>query len=307
MKLVFFKIQSAERMDEIKDGGIEGGGILISSLVLCEALSDGHVPVSNGYLLFSALTRRLSEFGGPEPLHGAPGFKGVALSALTPESFWRTLHYSWGKGVLQLQKGDRLAFRVSFLDDALLEPFAEAVTGSSLTLGGAPVGVKRVSRPGENAMSRQTDEGALRGLSPCGGADVTFLSPTGFKSGAVQNILPSPELWFRSLAARWKTAYGENPLENLNQENLDQEHPKLENPIKNALANTFVADYSLRSAAVVLKENLVFRGCVGRVRYVWKNESTAVRKALACLTAFAFFCGVGYKTTQGMGQVLAEF
>ena len=92
---------------------------MISSLVLCEALSDGHVPVSNGYLLFSALARRLSEFGGPEPLHGAPGFKGVALSALTPESFWRTLHYSWGKGVLQLQKGDRLAFRVSFLDDAL--------------------------------------------------------------------------------------------------------------------------------------------------------------------------------------------
>lgn len=266
---------------------------MISSLVLCEALSDGHVPVSNGYLLFSALARRLSEFGGPEPLHGAPGFKGVALSALTPESFWRTLHYSWGKGVLQLQKGDRLAFRVSFLDDALLEPFAEAVTGSSLTLGGAPVGVKRVSRPGENAMSRQTDEGALRESPPCGGVDVTFLSPTGFKSGAVQNILPSPELWFRSLAARWKTAYGENPLENLGQEN----------PIK----NTFVADYSLRSAAVVLKENLVFRGCVGRVRYVWKNESTAVRKALACLTAFAFFCGVGYKTTQGMGQVLAEF
>ena len=142
-------------------------------------------------------------------------------------------------------------------------------------------------------MSRQTDEGALRESPPCGGADVTFLSPTGFKSGAVQNILPSPELWFRSLAARWKTACGENPLENLGQEN----------PIK----NTFVADYSLRSAAVVLKENLVFRGCVGRVRYDWKNESTAVRKALACLTAFAFFCGVGYKTTQGMGQVLAEF
>ena len=274
---------------------------MISSLVLCEALSDGHVPVSNGYLLFSALARRLSEFGGPEPLHGAPGFKGVALSALTPESFWRTLHYSWGKGVLQLQKGDKLAFRVSFLDDALLEPFAEAVTGSSLTLGGAPVGVKRVSRPGENAMSRQTDEGALRETPPCGGADVTFLSPTGFKSGAVQNILPTPDLWFRSLAARWKTAYGENPLEDLKQENLGLEHP-----IKNALANTFVADYSLRSAAVVLKENLVFRGCVGRVRYVWKNESTAVRKALACLTAFAFFCGVGYKTTQGMGQVLAE-
>ena len=293
MKLVFFKIQSAERMDEIKDGGIEGGGILISSLVLCEALSDGHVPVSNGYLLFSALARRLSGFGGPEPLHGAPGFKGVALSALTPESFWRTLHYSWGKGVLQLQKGDRLAFRVSFLDDALLKSFTEAVTGSSLTLGGAPVGVKRVSRPGENAMSRQTDEGALRERPPCGGADVTFLSPTGFKSGAVQNIFPAPELWFGSLAARWKTAYGENPLENL----------KLENPIK----NTFVADYSLRSAAVALKENLIFHGCVGRVRYVWKNESTAVRKALACLTAFAFFCGVGYKTTQGMGQVLVEF
>ena len=275
---------------------------MISSLVLCEALSDGHVPVSNGYLLFSALTRRLSGVGGPEPLHGAPGFKGVALSALTPESFWRTLHYSWGKGVLQLQKGDKLAFRVSFLDDALLELFAEAVTGSSLTLGGAPVGVKRVSRPGENAMSRQTDEGALRETPPCGGADVTFLSPTGFKSGAVQNILPTPDLSFRSLAARWKTAYGENPLEDLKQENS-----KLENPIKNALVNTFVADYSLRSAAVVLKENLVFRGCVGRVRYVWKNESTAVRKALACLTAFAFFCGVGYKTTQGMGQVLAEF
>ena len=105
----------------------------------------------------------------------------------------------------------------------------------------------------------------------------------------VQNIFPTPDFWFRSLAARWKTAYGENPLEDLKQENLEQKHPKLENPIKNALANTFVADYSLRSAAVVLKENLVFRGCVGRVRYVWKNESTAVRKALACLTAFAFF------------------
>lgn len=88
---------------------------MISSLVLCEALSDGHLPVSNGYLLFSALTRRLSERGVPECLHGVSGFNGAALSALTPESFWRTLHYSWGKGVLQLKKGEKLAFRVSFL------------------------------------------------------------------------------------------------------------------------------------------------------------------------------------------------
>ena len=261
---------------------------MISSLVLCEALSDGHVPVSNGYLLFSALTRRLSEFGGPELLHGAPGFKGVALSALTLEFFWRTLYYSWGKGVLQLRKGDALAFRIAFLEDALLDSFAQAVAGSSLTLGGAPIGVRKVSRPGENAMSRRTDEGALRESPPCGGVDVTFLSPTGFKSGSVQNILPAPELWFHSLAARWKTAYGESLIED-------------------TLENTFVADYSLRSAAVVLKDNLVFRGCVGRVRYVWKNERMAVRKALACLTAFAFFCGVGYKTTQGMGQVMTEF
>lgn len=261
---------------------------MISSLVLCEALSDGHLPVSNGYLLFSALTRRLSERGVPECLHGVSGFNGAALSALTPESFWRTLHYSWGKGVLQLKKGEKLAFRVSFLEDALLDSFAQAVAGSSLTLGGAPIGVRHVSCPGENAMSRRVNEEELRESPPCNGADVVFLSPSGFKSGSVQNILPEPIFWFRSLAARWKAAYGESLIED-------------------TLENTFVADYSLRSAAVLLKESLVFRGCVGRIRYVWKNERTAVRKALACLTAFAFFCGVGYKTTQGMGQVMTEF
>ena len=264
---------------------------MISSLVYCEARADGHVPIANGYLLFSALSQRLLSDGVSEILHegaSASPRKALSLSALMPEKFWRTFHVSFGDGLFHFRRGDLYAFRVSFWEDEFLELFARAVLNQDLSLGGAPFRVKRVSAPGENDMSRSASAPSLRGCQPSGGVSVTFLSPTGFKSGETQRILPEPALFFNSLAMRWRSFFNDILLERL--------------PEK-----LFVADFSLKSVAMELKKGLVFRGCLGRARYDWKNEQKDVRQALACLASFSFFCGVGYKTLQGMGQVRVDF
>jgi CRISPR-associated endoribonuclease Cas6 len=207
-----------------------------------------------------------------------------------PDYFWKTFRCAPQQGDIVFEKGAFFAFRVSLSNADAFEDFSSRVLGASLTLGGASFEVLEASRSGENAMSRRITLRELSLIPPFTGVSVDFLLPAGFKSNDRQNIFPTPELFFGSVAIRRQKQAG-------TEEAFD----------KTLFSRVSVANYSLSSRAVRLKNNQVFRGCVGNVRYSFEGLPKTDQAYLSQLAALAPFCGVGYKVTQGMGMVKIHF
>jgi CRISPR-associated endoribonuclease Cas6 len=268
---------------------------MISSLFFCCAAESGHVPISSGYLLFSALSRHLDSSPLQEILHAKDDGRLFTLSSLMPDYFWKTFRCTPHRGNIVFEKGALFAFRVSLPDLDAFESFSSRVLGALLTLDGASFKVLGASQSGENDMSRQMDPEELNLIPPFSGVSVDFLLPTGFKSNGRQNIFPAPELFFGSLAIRRQKVMGEA---------FDAEKFFDRNKI---FGRVSVTGYSLSSRAVRLKNDQVFRGCVGDVRYSFEDLPETDRALLSQLAALAPFCGVGYKVAQGMGLVNTHF
>jgi CRISPR-associated endoribonuclease Cas6 len=176
------------------------------------------------------------------------------------------------------------------MDAKSLEDFSSQATGAILTMGGASFRVLGASAIDENEMSQCLDMKKQDLTQPFHGVSIDFLLPTGFKSNNRQVIFPTPELFFGSLAIRWlKLTQNGEPYD----------------PV--AFGMVMVENYSLSSAAVRLKNNQVFRGCVGNVRYSFNALPDESRSFLSRLASLAPFCGVGYKVSQGMGLVKIRF
>jgi CRISPR-associated endoribonuclease Cas6 len=263
---------------------------VLSSLFFCHAADAGYMPLSSGYLLFSALSKHLGASTAGELLHTWDEGQFFTLSSIMPDYFWKTFRCSSQDGNILFEKGALFAFRASFPDVPVFDDFASSVVGASLTLGSAAFKILKASQIGENDMSRRMDFDDLTLIPPFPEVAVDFILPTGFKSNERQMIFPVPELFFGSLAIRW------------------QKGTKTETPFdKNLFNRVSVESYSLSSAATSLKNNQVFRGCVGSARYSFKKLSEAERAFLSRLASLAPFCGVGYKVAQGMGLVKVQF
>ncbi|MDR1620925.1 MAG: CRISPR system precrRNA processing endoribonuclease RAMP protein Cas6 [Synergistaceae bacterium] len=263
---------------------------MISSLFHCQSLTTGHVPISSGYLLFSALSRYLGDSPEGRILHAEDEGRIFTLSPMMPDYFWTTYRCAPKNGNIFFEKGASFAFRASFSDADVFHGFASGVVGAALTIDGAGFRVLKASRPGENEMSRQISVEELNSIPPSLDVFVNFVLPTGFKSNDRQITFPAPEIFFGSLAIRLQKivkaeAFADNTI----------------------LRRVLVEDHFLSSVAVRLKNNQIFRGCVGKVHYSLGALSEPERGSLSRLAALAPFCGVGYKVTQGMGLVDIRF
>ena len=65
-----------------------------------------------------------------------------------------------------------------------------------------------------------------------------------------------------------------------------------------------ISDYELRTELIHFARYKVI-GFKGHVTYTCPREAdVAFRRAINALADFAFFAGVGYKTTMGLGQAI---
>jgi CRISPR/Cas system endoribonuclease Cas6 (RAMP superfamily) len=64
-----------------------------------------------------------------------------------------------------------------------------------------------------------------------------------------------------------------------------------------------IHSYKIASHASKLRSDRILRGFCGETTYSLQNLSNAASEALSILATFGFFTGVGYKTTQGLGEV----
>ncbi len=117
---------------------------------------------------------------------------------------------------------------------------------------------------------------------------VEFLTPTSFRSQGKQILYPSSELVLRSLSARWNTFCNERmPKSDMNWDNV-----------------LWISQFNLRTESITFG-NYQIVGSVGRVKYIPArvSQNSFDTKMAHALLKFGNFCGVGYKTTMGLGKI----
>ena len=148
-----------------------------------------------------------------------------------------------------------------------------------------------LTTPGSHPWAGYTTAEAL--MDAAGAPDVDtvaleFASPFAFSLGKHQvEIMPRPELVFSTLANKWKQWCG-LPLPVMEREWLKE--------------NVLVAEWRMQSRMLRYRTGWQV-GSVGTAKFRVFNADAAIHRALNGLAGFAFFAGIGYKTTQGMGQV----
>jgi CRISPR-associated endoribonuclease Cas6 len=116
-----------------------------------------------------------------------------------------------------------------------------------------------------------------------------FASPFSFSLGDQRiELMPRPELVFIGLHRKWQEWIGQTTPGQLSADWL-REH-------------VLVSQWELRSRAWRYGKQTQI-GSEGRVTYRIFDADYDVQYTLSYLADFAFYAGVGRKTTQGMGQV----
>jgi len=109
-----------------------------------------------------------------------------------------------------------------------------------------------------------------------------FLSPTTFKVGEVHFPLPTPRGVFGDLAKKWGQP--------------------LPSDFNDCLVRVGISQFRIKSEMIKFKDSPIV-GFTGDVLFDVKKLYPTHRRLFNQLADFAFYAGVGHKTTMGMGQV----
>jgi len=175
----------------------------------------------------------------------------------------------------------------------LLQRMAEAppahveLEGAKLTVQQATLDPAVHPWAGRAAYETLAARHLLPGDAPLHRAELEFASPTAFRSGGRAVPLPLPALVYGSLVEKWNDFA---PVA------VSEEARRF---AEECLA---ISRYTLSTRAIAAKEQSVQVGCVGRCQYTALNKDRYWLGVIQLLTDYAFYAGVGYQTTVGMGQ-----
>jgi CRISPR-associated endoribonuclease Cas6 len=200
-------------------------------------------------------------------------------------------------GALRLRTGDEGWLRITLAGDEyfrlFLSRFMDWGTAARLTIGEADFAVSAVTTTPEGHpwAGYTTPEVLMAGAKRETSIAFELATPTAFSMGNDEvELSPRPDLLFDSLARKWAEWCGSTPLPAaLPKREWFWEHAR-------------VSDLRLRRECWRF-DRYVQLGTAGYVSYRVVNADEAVLHTLNTLADFAFYAGVGRKTTQGMGQV----
>lgn len=217
---------------------------------------------------------------------------------------WRGLVYGLLKGIdPEIHKAQHNPFslglggaeggwwvRMSFLEEGLyarLSPHLFGLAGQSVKLK-EPFRVKAVLQEEHPWAGVSSYPRLFQGqASPSLG--LQFASPTFFRRKGLSYPLPEPKLVFDSLAQRWN-AFA--PV-------------KVPEEVQEAWERLSVSQFQGRTLAFAPNEDERGVGFVGRAVYYLPKASPTEAQWLQALGRFAFYAGVGAKTSLGFGRVRA--
>ncbi len=128
----------------------------------------------------------------------------------------------------------------------------------------------------------------LPGDAPSSRFELEFAAPTAFRSGGRTLPIPLPDLVYGGLVDKWNDFA---PV------SVSEEARRFADE---CLA---ISRYRISTRAVGGKGESVQIGFVGRCRYVALNKDRYWLGVIQLLTDYAFYAGIGYRTTAGLGQV----
>ncbi len=241
--------------------------------------------------LVSSVDKALGDY-----LHTSNADKAFSLSPLQVQQHDKSHHHKYHH-TLQcyhqrpIPAGTPCWWRISLLDDTLFSKLTSLWLNlnpkHSWHLGSADLritsilGTPQSIQPWTNACSyTQLYEQASdsdRNLN------FSFATPTAFRQGGYDNVLPTRECVFNSLLSRWNK-YSVIELSNV--------------PIESIYPSLFKIH-----TEVIDNYDSKFIGCVGEIKYRILGDMEAIAiKQINALANFALYAGVGRKTTMGMGM-----
>jgi CRISPR-associated endoribonuclease Cas6 len=180
-------------------------------------------------------------------------------------------------------------FRITLLQDSLCAPVERGFSQvSSVDIVGHELSIAEVEPQHRSYEQLWSEAGKARRMR------LRFLSPTSFHSGDIHYPLPAPWQVFQSYLSKWNQFAPRKLQFNINTLDVVDTHVGL-------------SYYSLHTEVVDFDRYKEI-GFVGRAQYtVIKAHMLGpdILKRLNALADYAYFCGTGRKTTQGMGQTKA--
>jgi len=140
---------------------------------------------------------------------------------------------------------------------------------------------------GQTTYEHLADAYLLAGKTPAHRSRLWFASPTAFRSGGHTVPVPLPDLVYGSLIETWNTF---SPVA------ISEEARRF------AEECLVISRYKLSTRAVSGKGESVQIGFVGSCQYTALKRDRYWLGVIQLLTDYAFYAGVGYQTTVGMGQ-----
>jgi CRISPR-associated endoribonuclease Cas6 len=263
-----------------------------SFIVLLTAEAECVLPSSNGYLVFSMLCSLAAATSLDKVFHSEDETEKKSFSASFLRGASNADISDFGHDLL-FRKGEYAVLRVSFVFDDEADVFADVILRGmreTVRLGSALFKLESLLAPGQHPLALSIPLGEADAIAYGGAISFGFVSPTGFKREGKQFFLPLPELVFGDLLRKYRRFAGEPASPDIDSDTL--------------AARFELTRYNIRSHAAKLRKDRIIRGFCGDTEYSARKLSQSERKLASSLASLAFFTGIGYKTTQGMGEVL---
>jgi CRISPR-associated endoribonuclease Cas6 len=269
---------------------------LYSIVVILTPCAPTSIPVTMGHQAHGAFldTLRASDPALAEVLH-APGFPARPFTVSALQGAERV-----DRGQVQLSPEESYWLRFTVFDRLIFERFMARFLHLSgrptLRLGRAELLIREIRVTPENhPWAGSTTWRALAQAQDDDEVALAFTSPTAFGFGQQSwgkkvMVLPLPETVFGSLARSWNH-FAPPPLR------IDRQ--TLRGYLDDHVVVKRMAD--LNTQMLRYRRSMQV-GFVGRVTYGLMADDVVARAQLNALADAAFYLGVGYKTTMGMGQ-----
>lgn len=267
--------------------------MLLSTVFVLRPTADAALPMTLGNAFYTAVLQLVGEYDRDmvARLHDADGPKPFTTSPLQGP-------VTVADKQLRLQRGHDYWLRVTSLEAQLSRILLaiEEHPPQTMRLHDGQFTVAQVSSQSQDhpwACRAQYDAlyaAALRGdVRSRPQVTMVFESPTAFRSQGRTMVFPLPRLVFGSLLSRWNQ-YAPLPLDTDLLEALD--------------LGIDVDRYTLQTQMQNFGRYQLQVGFVGRCTFgARKGVPAEVVWGVRLLAEYAFFAGVGYRTTMGMGQV----
>lgn len=267
---------------------------LIFNLLPLSPISPQYLSGRHLHALFLTLVSSVDKQLGNH-LHQANTDKAFTLSPLQITNNRKNHQTLQWEHQQTITKGTPCWWRITLLDDSLfrqltqlwlnLNPAQPWHLGSTDLYITSILGTPQNNQPWANACTYQ--QLYERASETNRSLTFNFATPTAFRQGKYDSSLPTREAIFNSLLNRWKK-YSSIEL------------------IDFSLETIFPSFFDIRTA-MVIDSRSKFIGCTGKITYrILGNFEPLQIKQINTLANYAFYCGVGRKTTMGMGVCLVN-